>query len=52
MPGKPDNDSGVCVTTASVEEEKDLNCLATVQVTHGAFLEGDKLLSSSSVLPF
>lgn len=26
-----------CVTTASIEEEKDLNCLATIQVTHRGF---------------
>lgn len=42
----------MCVTTASIEEEKDLNCLATIQVTHRVFLVGEKLLSSSRVVPF
>lgn len=48
MPGKPDKSSGVC----NHSQHKDLKCLATIQVTHGVSLVGEKLLSSSDVLPF
>ena len=42
----------VCETAVGTRGKKELNCLATVQVTDGVFLVGEKLLSSSSVFPF
>lgn len=41
----------MCKTAASTGGGKELNCLATIQVTDGILLMGEKLPSSSSVLP-
>lgn len=52
MPRKPDKGS-VCVTTASIEE-KDLNCFATIQVTHSLSCgrETSQLFWCASILKF